>query len=205
MLEDWIIVGSSWEETFISTWSFYRLENRKPQKKGDVPQGPRGEWQLPGYTVNLWILVSSIRSMCGSLWCSDLKSTGAYYTEWSKPERKTPVQYTNTYMEFRKMVVIILYVRQQKRHRCIEQYFGLCGRGRGWDVLEEWHWNMCNIIYEMKRQSRFDAWYRMLGAGALGWPRGMVQGGRLEGLQDGEHVYTCGRFMLMYGKTNKIL
>ena len=25
------------------------------------------------------------------------------------------------------------------------------------------------------------------------------------GVQDGEHVYTCGGFMLMYGKTNKIL
>ena len=24
-------------------------------------------------------------------------------------------------------------------------------------------------------------------------------------VQDGEHVYTCGRFMLMYGKTNTIL
>ena len=30
-------------------------------------------------------------------------------------------------MEFRKMVTITLYVRQQKRHRCIEQSFGLCG------------------------------------------------------------------------------
>ena len=28
-------------------------------------------------------------------------------------------------------------------------------------------------------------------------------GGR--GVQDGEHVYTCGEFMLMYGKTNTIL
>ena len=28
-------------------------------------------------------------------------------------------------------------------------------------------------------------------------------GGR--GFQDGEHVYTRGRFMLMYGKTNTIL
>ena len=42
-------------------------------------------------------------------------------------------------MEFRKMVTITLYVRQQKRHRCIEQSFGLCGRGRGWDDLGEWH------------------------------------------------------------------
>jgi len=31
-------------------------------------------------------------------------------------------------MEFRKMVMITLYVRQQKRHRYIEQSFGLCGR-----------------------------------------------------------------------------
>ena len=29
------------------------------------------------------------------------------------------------------MVTITLYARQQKRHRCIEQSFGLCGRGRG--------------------------------------------------------------------------
>ena len=33
----------------------------------------------------------------------------------------------------------------------------------------------------MNRQSRFDAGYRKLGAGALGWPRGMVWGGRWEG------------------------
>jgi len=25
------------------------------------------------------------------------------------------------------------------------------------------------------------------------------------GTQDGEHMYTCGRFMSMYGKTNTIL
>ena len=42
-------------------------------------------------------------------------------------------------MEFSKMVTITLYARQQKRHRCIEQSFRLCGRGRGWDDLGEWH------------------------------------------------------------------
>ena len=42
-------------------------------------------------------------------------------------------------MEFRKMVMITLYVREQKRHRCIEQSFGLCGRRRGWDDLGEWY------------------------------------------------------------------
>ena len=49
-------------------------------------------------------------------------------------------------MEFRKMVTITLYARQQKRHRCIEKAFGLCGRGWGWDDLGEWHWNMYNFI-----------------------------------------------------------
>ena len=93
-------------------------------------------------------------------------------------------------MEFRKTVTITLYARQQKRHRCIEQSFGFCGRGRGWDDLGEWHWNMYNIIYEMNRQSRFNAWYWMLGAGALRRPRGMVQEGRTEwGSGWGTRVY----------------
>ena len=93
-------------------------------------------------------------------------------------------------MEFRKMVTITLYTRQQKRHWCIEQSYGLCGRGRGWEDLGEWHWNMCNIIYETSRQSRFDARYWMLGAGALGRPRGMVwEGRREEGSGWGTHVY----------------
>ena len=39
--------------------------------------------------------------------------------------------YKCIYMEFRKMVTTTMYVRQQMRHRCIEQSFGLCGRGKG--------------------------------------------------------------------------
>ena len=88
------------------------------------------------------------------------------------------------------MVTITLYTRQQKRHWSTEQSFGLCGRGRGWDDLGEWHWNMYNIIYETSRQSRFDARYWTPGAGALGWPRGMVRGGRREeGSGWGTRVY----------------
>ena len=42
----------------------------------------------------------------------------------------------------------------------------------------------------MSRQSRFDARYWMLGAGALGRPRGMVRGGRREeGSGWGTRVY----------------
>ena len=35
-------------------------------------------------------------------------------------QRKTPIQYINAYMEFRKMVTMTLYARQQSRHRCKE-------------------------------------------------------------------------------------
>ena len=47
-------------------------------------------------------------------------------------------------------------------------------------------------------------------AGCLGlvhWdhPEGCYREGGGRGVQDGEHMYTCGGFMLMYGKTNTIL
>ena len=46
---------------------------------------------------------------------------------------------TYIYMEFRKMVTITLYAKQKKRHRCIEETFGLYGRRQGWDDLRKWH------------------------------------------------------------------
>ena len=61
---------------------------------------------------------------------------------------------------------------------------------------------MYNIIYEMNRQSRFDAGY----LGLVHWddPEGWYGEGGGRGVQDGEHVYTRGGFMLMYGKINTI-
>ena len=57
-------------------------------------------------------------------------------SEVSQKEKPNTV-HSCIYMEFRKMVMMTLYVRQQKRHRCKEQTFGLCGRRRGWDDLRE--------------------------------------------------------------------
>ena len=77
-------------------------------------------------------------------------------------------------------------------HQSLCWFFHLkiCYLGRGWEDLGEWHWNMYNIMYEMSCQSRFDARYWMLGAGALGRPRGIVWGGRREeGSVWGTHVY----------------
>ena len=60
----------------------------------------------------------------------------------SEVSQKEKYQYSilmHMYMKFRKMVTITLYARQQKKQRCIEQSFGLYGRGREWDDLGEWH------------------------------------------------------------------
>ena len=52
-------------------------------------------------------------------------------------KKNTNTVFSHIYMEFRKMVMTTLYERQQKRHKCIEQSFGLCGRRQGWDDLRE--------------------------------------------------------------------
>ena len=103
------------------------------------------------------------------------------------------------------MVTITLYARQQKRHRCIEQSFGLCGRGSGGMIWKNGI-ETCIISYV----KRITSPGLMQDTGCLGlvhWddPEGWdgERGGR--GVQDGEHVYTCGGFMLMYGKTNTTL
>ena len=60
-------------------------------------------------------------------------------------------------MEFRKMVMTTLYAREQKRPRCKEQTFGLCGRRQGWDDLREQLRNIYITICEIDDQSKFDA------------------------------------------------
>ena len=108
-------------------------------------------------------------------------------------------------MEFRKIVMITLYVRQQKRHRSIEQSFGLCGRGQGWVIWENGI-ETCIISY-VKQIARPGLMHNTGCSGLVRWndPEGSYGEGGGRGVQDGEHMYTHDRFMLMYGKTNTIL
>ena len=91
-------------------------------------------------------------------------------------------------MEFKKMVMITLYAKQKKRHRCIEQTFGLYGRRQGWDVSREQHRNMYIIKYETDHQPRLDA--RGKCSGLVHWedPEGLGGEGGGRGDQDGEHM-----------------
>ena len=108
-------------------------------------------------------------------------------------------------MEFRKIVMITLYTRHQKRHRCIEQSFGLCGRGRGSGMIWE-NGTETYIISYMKRITSPSSMQDTRCLGLVHWddPEGWYGEGGGRGIRDGEHAYTCGGFMLMYGKTNTI-
>ena len=68
------------------------------------------------------------------------------------------------------MVTIMLYARQKKRHRCIEQTFGLYGRRQGCDDLREQHQNM--YIINVK-QIASPGW--MHETSAREWSTGMTQ------------------------------
>ena len=108
------------------------------------------------------------------------------------------------YMEFRKKVMITLYARQQKRHRCIEQSFGLCGRGSGGMI---WENGIKTCIISYKKRIASPGLMQDTGCwGLVHWddPEGWYGEGGRRGIQDWEHVYTHGRLMLMYGKTNTI-
>ena len=86
------------------------------------------------------------------------------------------------------MVTITLYAGQKKRHRCIEQTFGLTLEVRvGWTVRIA----LKHVYYQVRNRSpiQVGCMRQMLGAGALGWPRGMGWGRREErGSGWGTHV-----------------
>ena len=70
----------------------------------------------------------------------------------------------------------------------------------------DWRFVSYMIVYMLECQSMFDAGYSMLWAGARGWSRGMMWGGRWEGgIHVWELMYTHGRFMSMYAKINTVL
>ena len=63
------------------------------------------------------------------------------------------------------------------------------------------------IISHMKRVTSPGSMHDTGCLGLVRWddPEGWYGEGGGRRVQDGEHVYTCGGFMLIYGKTNTIL
>ena len=79
------------------------------------------------------------------------------------------------------------------------------GEGEGgmiWENVIE----ICKLSH-VKRIASQGSMYDTGCSGLVPWddPEGWGRAGGGRGVQDGEHMYTHGRFMLMYGKTNTVL
>ena len=79
------------------------------------------------------------------------------------------------------------------------------GEGEGGMIWENGI-ETCIISY-MKQIASPGLMHDTGGSGLVPWddPEGWYGEGGGKGIQDGEHVYTHGRFMSIYGKTNTIL
>ena len=88
------------------------------------------------------------------------------------------------------MVMMTLYARQQKRHRCKEQTFGLCGEGEGGMILGNGI-EAC-ILSCVKQIASPGSMHETGCSGLVHWddPEGWDGEGGGRGVQDGEHVYT---------------
>ena len=64
----------------------------------EATQMPIGRWMDKEAVVQYNAILLSYKKE--HIWVSSNKvdETGAYYTEWSKSERETPVQFTNAYI-----------------------------------------------------------------------------------------------------------
>ena len=122
----------------------------------------------------------------------------ASYTEWSKSERERQTSYINANMESRKMVLMNLLPRQQRRCRRREWTWGHRGGRRGWYKLGEQHWNLYITTRKIDNQWEFVVWHSelKLGAPTEVWA---VVGSERE-VQGRGHVCTCGWFMFMSGR-----
>ena len=83
-------------------------------------------------------------------------------------------------MEFRKMVMIALYAKQKKRHRCTGQTFGLCGRRQGGGCFERTALKHVYYLGWNRSPAQVGCMRQALGPGALGRPRGIGWRGRWE-------------------------
>ena len=102
-------------------------------------------------------VAQSCPTLCDSMDCSPPGSSvhgifQARVLEWGA------IALLTHYMEFRKMVTITLYVRQQKRQRCIEQSLDSVGEGEGGMIWENGiETCIISIICETNGQTRLDA------------------------------------------------
>ena len=155
------------------------------------------------YTMEYYSAIK--KNTCESVLMRWMKLEPIIQREVSQKEKHQYRILMYLYMEYRKMVTITLYARQQKRQMYRIVFWTLWERAR-----MEWFGRMAlkHVYYHMWNGSPVQVW--CMRQGAQGWCTGMTKrdgigerGGRE--CQDGEHIYTSGWFMSMCGKTTTIL
>ena len=100
------------------------------------PRCPSDEWISKLWYIYTMEYYSAIKkNTFESVLMRWMKLEPIVQSEVSQKEKHQYSILMHIYIEFIKTIMITLYARQQKRHRCLEQSFGLYGRGRGWDDL----------------------------------------------------------------------
>ena len=120
-----------------------------------------------------------------------MDGTGAYYTEWSNPERKTPIQYTNAYVWNLESWWWQPFKRDSKIDTEVQNsLLDSVGEGEGGMIWEN-AIETCLISYiKWIISPGFMHDTGCLGLVHWGRPRGMIQGGWSEGASGwGTRVY----------------
>ena len=104
------------------------------------------------------------------IWVSsnEVAETGAYYTEWSKPQTETWIQYINAYIWNLERWEWQLYMQDSKRDTDIKKrLLDYMEEGEGGTIWEN-STETCILPYvKTDDQQKFDAWSRTLKASAL--------------------------------------
>ena len=95
-------------------------------------------------------------------------------------------------MKFRMIVMITIYAKQQKRHRCINSLLDSVGEGKGGMTCEN-SIETCILSY-MKQITSPVSMHKTGCSGLMHWddPDGWEGEDGVRGFQDGEHMYTHG-------------
>ena len=103
------------------------------------------------------------------------------------------------------MVTMTLYVRQQKRHKGKNKLLDSVREGESGTI---WANRTETCVLSYVKQISSPGWMHEAGCSGLVWwddLEGWDGEGGGRGVQDGEHMYTHGWLMSMYGKTTTIL
>ena len=151
-------------------------------------------------------ILLSYKKACIWVSSNEVDETGACYTEWSKPERETPMQYINAYIWNLERWEQRSYMQDSKRDTNVKnRLLDHVGEGKNETIWEK-SIETCILSYVKQMTSASLIHEAEHKAGALGQPWGMGWRGRWQGVQDGgTHVYPWLIHVDVWQKTTTIL